>query len=86
MVVPDNDPDKGMYMTLKTIENVLLNHYGINTGNRMGPDEVDQITATLRDGHHVLLNEVNLLLTPDPDGAPGLYCVWQYDETMKGDE
>jgi hypothetical protein len=75
-VIPDDNPKSGMHMTIREIRDILTNDYGADTGNRMPPNEVDQVIAALKDGHTVELCEAQMYLQPAEE-APGLYCAYE---------
>lgn len=72
-MIPDDHPTASMYMTLKDITRILTDDYGRDTGNRMTTTEVEQATATLRDGGSVFLHEANLWFVPDGEGLYAAY-------------
>lgn len=73
-MIPDDNPDQCLYMTLKEIRAILLNDYGRDTGNKMPGHVVDQILATLKTGKSVMLTEAGMAIVPE--GGPGLYCAY----------
>jgi hypothetical protein len=69
-------------MTLKDIEDILINDYGRDTGDRMPVSEVDQILATLKSGCAVMLHGAGMAIVPE--GGPGLYCAYVKPENQEG--
>jgi hypothetical protein len=74
VVIPDDNPGQSLYLTIKDIRRILTDCYGIKTGDRMTPEEVNGVVAALEDGNAVELCGANMIIQPE---GVGLYCAYQ---------